>query len=379
MFEQKPTYDIADALIAKFVRPIEIGDLAQPFEARDQDGRLLNLSDDHLSGKHLVLVFLNNPQQDSASGVLKALAGQWQDFEDKAAAVLAIHSNSNAATSQKLKLVSGFSWPILGDPGGTIHAKYGLHKNHGVSIRIVLLSRFRQIRSWWDNPVNINSALRDIMAQLTTPHLPGNEQWYPMHAPVLLVPNVFTREECKRIVESYEGSENFRIARERAPHTDEDFKLPVYEHNRQDRIDHVIHNKPMTQFLDQRVGERVNPMIKKAFAFEVTRREDFHIARYVGKREGIHMGHRDNTSSATAYRRFAFSMNLNEGYDGGGIVFREFNDHPYRPEPGTVLIFSSSLLHEVEETTRGVRYSLITHLFNDTTVNQAQRSSADVQ
>ena len=77
------------------------------------------------------------------------------------------------------------------------------------------------------------------------------------------------------------------------------------------------------------------------------------------------MGHRDNTSPATAYRRFALSMALNEDFEGGAIVFKEFSPRGYSPPAGTAIVFSSSLLHEVEETTRGVRYNLISHFFNE--------------
>lgn len=370
MMDNRPTYDIADPLIGKFVQPIASGDIVKPFppDTRDEDGRLLSLFDDHLSGKHLVLVLLNNPRQEAVVTVLKAFAERRRDFQDRNTAVLAVHSSSNAAVNQKLKLESGFRWPILGDSSGVIHAQYGLHKNHGETVRIVLLTRYRQIRCWYDSPVDLNLTLETVMTQITTPLLQENEQWYPLHAPILIVPNVFTREECRNIVESFESHGDFHVASGQNPDTSADFKIPVYEHNRQDRVDHIIRDQAMTQFIDQRLGQRVNPMIKKAFAFEVTRREDLHIARYVGERGGIQMGHRDNTSASTAYRRFAFSMNLNDSYEGGGIVFKEFSDHPYRAEPGTVIIFSSSLLHEVQETTHGTRYSLITHLFNDAAV-----------
>ena len=109
-------------------------------------------------------------------------------------------------------------------------------------------------------------------------------------------------------------------------------------------------------------------MIQKSFAFEVTRREDLHIARYSGARSGNQMGHRDNTSAATAYRRFALSMSLNDDYEGGEIVFREYSPRGYKPPAGTAMVFSSALLHEVLETTRGVRYNLISHFFNEQTL-----------
>lgn len=58
-------------------------------------------------------------------------------------------------------------------------------------------------------------------------------------------------------------------------------------------------------------------------------------------------------------------MSLNEDYECGGVVFKEFSPRPYRGAAGTALIFSSSLLHEVQETASGTRYNLISHLFNE--------------
>ena len=53
---------------------------------------------------------------------------------------------------------------------------------------------------------------------------------------------------------------------------------------------------------------------------------------------------------------------------GGEIVFKEFSPRGYRAPAGTAMVFSSSLLHEVLETTKGVRYNLISHLFNEQSI-----------
>ena len=57
-------------------------------------------------------------------------------------------------------------------------------------------------------------------------------------------------------------------------------------------------------------------------------------------------------------------MSLNDDYEGGEITFGEFSPKGYRVPAGTAMVFSSSLLHEVQETTSGVRYNLISHLFS---------------
>ncbi|MGH8278379.1 MAG: redoxin domain-containing protein [Gammaproteobacteria bacterium] len=365
MTDGRTTYHLVDGLLASFVERIAAGNLPKPFEARDEDGRLISLTDDHLAGKHLILVFLNRPSRATATHILQTFSGFDARFQNHNVRVLAVHSDSDAAGNRELKRASGFAWPILGDPSGAFHAKYGLHKHHGPVLRIVLLTPYRQTRCWYDDPADLNQVLEAIMNQTVAPTTPVNAEWFPLHAPVLIVPKVFTREECQSLVATFESRNEIRVARGENAGADTDFKLPIYEHDRQDRVDLLIRDPATATFLDQRTGQRVNPMIKKAFSFDVTRREDWHIARYVGKRGGVPMGHRDNSRSEVAHRRFAFSMSLNDDYDGGGLVFKEFSDYVYRGEPGTVLIFSSALLHEVPETTRGTRYSLITHLFND--------------
>ena len=124
-----------------------------------------------------------------------------------------------------------------------------------------------------------------------------------------------------------------------------------------------IRDQNTMSFIAERLATRVNPIIKKAFAFDVTQREELHIARYEGAREGMHIGHRDNITPSTANRRFAISVSLSDDYEGGEICFKEFSSRGYRGPIGTATIFSSSVLHEVMETTKGIRYVLISHLY----------------
>ena len=188
-------------------------------------------------------------------------------------------------------------------------------------------------------------------------------RWAPPHAPILAVPHVLSPEECAGLIAAVETDAPFFVRRPQAGELSGNYKVPVYDHHRQDRVDLVIRNRDTLALLDERIFGRVTPMIKKAFAFDVTRREDLHIARYVGRREGFAIGHRDNVEPAVAHRRFALSISLNDDYEGGAIAFREFSPRGYRVPAGTAMVFSSSLLHEVEETTSGVRYNLISHLF----------------
>ncbi len=372
MFPKTPTYDIAADLVGKYVQRLEPGALAPLFESRDENGRLLNLAEDHLSGKYLILILLDSSDENFVIDILKAFSRREAEFIQNDTVVLAINACSDAAVNKRLRKQADYPWPIFCDASGSLFATYGVHKSSNNLVRIVTLTPLRQIRTWFDCPPNIDETIEVIMSQTSPVELANNEMWVAAHAPVLIIPNVLSPEECGLLIKSFETGGPLHVLPPGPDAISADYKIPIYEHNRQDRIDQIIKDKGALSLLDQRLASRVNPVIKKAFAFDVTRREEFHIARYVGKRGGNQMGHRDNTSPATAYRKFALSMNLNDDYEGGEVAFKEYGPHGYKGKPGTALVFSSSLLHEVLETTKGTRYNLICHLFDNSTAPAAR-------
>ncbi len=114
------------------------------------------------------------------------------------------------------------------------------------------------------------------------------------------------------------------------------------------------------------------PEVRKSFAFRATRFEGFKIVCYDAASGGFFHAHRDNLSPATAHRRFALTLNLNEDYEGGYLRFREYGPHLYRPDSGCGIVFSCSHLHEVTEVTKGRRFALLSFLFRE----QDMRSSS---
>lgn len=363
MADTRPTHQIAAPAIRPYVQTLWPGALALPFDTHDQDGRKLALADDHLSGKFLWMVFLTDPYGDAALPLLKSLAGAEERLEAANATVVVISASGDAARNRQLQRDAGLRWPIACDPSGAIFAAYGLHMGSGEPSRLVLLTPYRQVRTWFELDGETGATLNKAIEIMENAQAAEELRWSPPHAPVLIVPNVLSPEECGKLVESVETDTPFMVRQPQAGEIAGNYKIPVYDHHRQDRVDLIIKDANTLNFLNERIFGRVTPMIKKAFAFDVTRREDLHIARYVGKREGIAMGHRDNTLPPGAHRRFALSMSLNDDYEGGEIAFGEFSPKGYRVPAGTAMVFSSSLLHEVQETTAGVRYNLISHLF----------------
>ena len=64
-----------------------------------------------------------------------------------------------------------------------------------------------------------------------------------------------------------------------------------------------------------------------------------------------------------AHRRFAVTINLDADYEGGCLHFPEFGEDLYRPQPGSAIVFSCGLLHEVTPVTAGCRHALLTFLW----------------
>ncbi len=370
MIKKAPTYKIAEEMVGENISPVEIGDFIPDINLRDETGRMLSLSDDHLSGAEKIIVLLNNGDFEHKRNVLASINSICKEYINVKCYV--INSSASDETNYNLKVKSDCYWPITGDSSGSIFASLGIHKDNGPLARVLLVSKLGQIRSWVDLISTNIDEVKQMLSDMSKSNIETNE-WLTLHAPVLMIPNVLSKSECNGLIEAFETGGPFIVKPNGPEQMQKDYKRPIYEHNRQDRIDHIIKDRNILNFLDNRIGTRVNPMVKKAFAFDVTRREELHIARYVGERKGNKMGHRDNTSPETAYRRFALSLNLNDNYEGGELYFKEYNQFGYKGAPGTAMIFSSSLLHEVGETYEGTRYTLISHLFNDSTIPQKPR------
>jgi hypothetical protein len=187
------------------------------------------------------------------------------------------------------------------------------------------------------------------------------------HPPVLIVPDVLSRADCQRLIKVYRTRGNVFVE---PKHGEEDiatdYKMRIPDYGRGDRIDHWLVEQDTVGFIDGRLQARLFPEIRRAFQYQVTRRERMRIGCYEGQRGGEAHGHRDDSEPIAAYRRFAMSINLNtEEFDGGELRYPEFGDQRYRPETGAAIVFSCSLLHEAMQVTQGTRFVLLAFLFGE--------------
>ena len=139
----------------------------------------------------------------------------------------------------------------------------------------------------------------------------------------------------------------------------------ITDHGFKRRSDCRILDKALVDQVQIRIFRRVVPEIRHAFQFSATRLERLIIAAYDAADGGGFGPHRDNTVAATSHRRFAVSINLNEDFEGGDLVFPEYSARTFRPPVGGALVFSCSLLHAVVRMERGRRYACLPFVYDD--------------
>jgi predicted 2-oxoglutarate/Fe(II)-dependent dioxygenase YbiX/peroxiredoxin len=183
-----------------------------------------------------------------------------------------------------------------------------------------------------------------------------------MQAPILIVPNIFERDLCQRLIEGYRNGNpaesGFMVERDGKT-------VQAHDHRHKRRSDWTVSDRALIEAAQLRIRRRLVPEIKKAYAFDVTRMER-HIVACYDQSGGYFRAHRDNTTKGTAHRRFAVTINLNaEEYAGGDIMFPEFGRFTYRAPTGGAVVFSCSMLHEVVPVTRGQRFAYLPFLYDE--------------
>jgi predicted 2-oxoglutarate/Fe(II)-dependent dioxygenase YbiX len=179
-------------------------------------------------------------------------------------------------------------------------------------------------------------------------------------APVLAVPNLLTPALCRELIAHFEASKP-EFGGMASIDTDGRFVHKV-DGGKKHRYDLVL--GPRDPFLSPVMASlltRCLPEMKKAFHIDIRHTDRILLARY-DESGGYFRRHRDNAAPSVAFRQFALTINLNDDYEGGHLLFPEYNGRRYRPRAGAGVVFSCSLLHEAAAVTRGRRYCVLTFL-----------------
>jgi predicted 2-oxoglutarate/Fe(II)-dependent dioxygenase YbiX/peroxiredoxin len=302
-----------------------------------------------LGGLYVLLVFLPAPgaERDAAVAAIRAQAGLFHDENSVVFGVLPDRESFEAASNAE----HGLRW--FGDFDGEIGRLFGT--SAGGTPQWWLIDPM--LRIMMRGPL---AAIGEALAALRSLPPAHAHAGAPLTAPVLTVPRILEAEFCRELIACYERqgggpSGVMRVIDGKTVGVLDGFKS---------RRDAQIPPGPLQDALRTRVAARLAPEIVKAFNWRPTHIERYIVACYDAAEDGRFRPHRDNTTPATAHRRFAVSINLNDDFDGGDLRFPEFGPRTYRPPPGGAVVFSCSLLHEASRVTRGRRFATLPFLYD---------------
>ncbi|MGA2231046.1 MAG: 2OG-Fe(II) oxygenase [Tepidisphaeraceae bacterium] len=348
-----------------------VGDWVSDFTLTALSGKPVKLSD--TVGVPVALVFLGSDtaQIGAAQTACAGFAELYPKFSALHVPVLAIRPG--AAGSDRLGgaeasdgAAGALSWPgqeslpfaVLCDVTGEISARYSAPRLRGA-----LLSPNGRVFRFYDltDPAGLAAQMLGDASGILNLEAPRHVL---QQAPVLLIPDVIPPEFCRKLMDVWEKEGNqdsgFMV------NAEDGKTVGKYDYSNKIRRDHFI---PRGNDLDREcrgwLGRHIAGEVYKAFNYEVTRLEDMKIACYDAARGGYFRPHRDNTTGATAHRKFAASILLNDEYEGGFLRFPEYGPHVYRPKAGAAVIFGCSLLHEATDVTKGRRFVLLTFLYGE--------------
>lgn len=332
---------------------------------------------DELAGRHIVLFFFGSAERPDIAATLGEFGDRSDLFDHNRALLLGVSNDPNDFHQRRVH--ERPAGQLIGlDSDGLVAKHYGLIDPTAVTSRIrptaFIMSPKLQILEIM--PFTRAPAFTEQVVKALNEHLakPADVR----NAPVLVVPNVFDRAFCRELINLYEATGGRELgAVELGGKAVEQFD-PAFRK----RLDYFISDPNALQRTRELLERRLLPMVYRAFQFSTTRIERYLVGRYDAEARGHFKPHRDNTAPVVAHRRFAVTINLNDGYDGGDLRFPEFGSETYRASPGDAIVFSCSLLHEVTPVTQNRRYAFISFFYDERAQQMREaymKSMAEVQ
>jgi peroxiredoxin/predicted 2-oxoglutarate/Fe(II)-dependent dioxygenase YbiX len=208
-------------------------------------------------------------------------------------------------------------------------------------------------------PFSQENADQEVFAFLDRLPPPDRYGEIQIPAPILLLPNVFEPDLCRHLIALYDAAGGIQTGVAR------DGKKNVLDGKFKRRRDYTIEDEALIRHIHDRIVRRVNPEIRKLFFMRITRMERSIVGCYAAEDGGHFAPHRDNGQGVTAHRRFAVSVNLNGDFDGGEVVFPEYNPKGYKAPPGWAVVFPCAILHAVNKVRKGRRYAFLPFLYDE--------------
>ena len=225
----------------------------------------------------------------------------------------------------------------------------------GPRLRTIVLDPNQRVAATFDTRALLAAAeaMADLSRSVRADGGAGQVITSPM-APVLVLPRVFEPEFCTQVMRLWaKGDHKDTGVSSRYGN------VGVLELKRTE--DYIVVEPMMQKAISDRLAYRIGPELVKVFAFDREFAFDAHVVLSYSA-DGRHFfgAHRDNGAPTTADRAFAVSLNLNDDFEGGELIFPEYAGVKVSPPTGAAAVFSCSILHEALPVTRGRRFVLTT-------------------
>ncbi len=349
------------ALVSDKPQRLMSGDPAPWFIVRSIKNPRFHL--DAVAGRYLLLYFAGSLAGEAGKAVEQALLAHAPMFGGADAAVFIVSADpADEAAGYEEKAGIRYFW----DSDRSVARLYGFADDRmplGVQPGLVLLDRglcILAIQPLGERPLADADIFLDMVRRLPVAQPAALAM---RQAPVLVVDRIFEPSFCRTLIDycTAQGTVDSGYMQQIGERT-----VGVIDYDHKRRQDCWLEDKALAGQCRSRISRWLVPEIKKAFQFEVTRIERFMVACYDAEIGGYFRPHRDNTTTGTAHRRFAVTINLNaEEYEGGDLHFPEYGASYYRAPTGGAVVFSCSMLHEAMPVTRGVRYAYLPFLYDE--------------
>lgn len=323
------------------------GEPAPWFSAKAGDASRETVAFDELGGRWIVLHFCS---EASGLSIAEALAARTDLFDGERALLVVVAGGDGTKPLPRRP-----GTVFLRDADGGAARRYGLAPGAPPAAFLIDPSlRIADIVTAATPDAHVAQAGSRLAERLAQPRRMAS-------APVLVVPHVFDHDFCARLVDLYDAAGGREIGQ-----IESDGKIVErFDPGFRKRLDWYISDDAALRRARDMLQRRLLPMVYRAFQFRTTRIERYLVGCYDATTGGYFRAHRDNTAAIVAHRRFAVTINLNDGYEGGVLRFPEFGTDTWSAGPGDAIVFSCSLLHEVLPVTQGRRYAFLSFVYDE--------------
>ncbi len=344
----------------KYVRLRE-GDPAPWFSQRCGDRPSFAI--ETMGGRYLVLCFFATAGDEKGRVALESVATHRALFDDRRISLFGVSTDPSDETTGRVRPhIPGIRHFWDGDR--SVSKMYGAvslesTEGDGSPARRFWMVLDPMLRIMAGFPLERHEAVFKYLEKLPPPE---RYVGFEVQAPVLVLPRVFEPEFCRQLIELYErqGGEESGYMRQIGEKT-----VYVHNHDHKRRKDYTIEDPELIRAIRNRLVRRVHPELLKMYSFHATRMERYLVGCYSAEDGGHFRPHRDNTTTGTAHRRFAVSINLNAEFEGGEVSFPEFSPRGFKVPPGAALIFPGAILHAVGQVTQGRRYAFLPFIYDE--------------